>query len=176
MLPSCMMLSLPTHLNSNSCRKVTGTLFGHRRGHVGFAIHDINSTSAEPSLLIEFAITTSTLVKDMSSGLVRIAFECEKLPRGNKQVRLLREPKWTMYCNGRKCGNAISRARTDSTDMSGVIPMVGDGRKGGDSEGELMYMRANFERVVGNRDSEAFYMMNLDGNGGPELSIFLIRT
>lgn len=56
---------------------------------------------------------------------------------------------------------------------AGVIPVVEDGRKS--SEGELLYMRARFERVVGSRDSEAFYMMNPDGNGGPELSIFLLR-
>lgn len=51
----------------------------------------------------------------------------------------------------------------------------GGGGGGGSSEGELLYMRARFERVVGSRDSEAFYMLNPDGNGGPELSIFLLR-
>ncbi|KAM3205571.1 protein MIZU-KUSSEI 1 [Capsicum annuum] len=184
MVPSCMSFNIPTH--PNSCRKVTGTLFGHRKGHVSFAIQD-NSTSSEPIFLIEFAITTSILVKDMSSGLVRIALECEKMPRGSRPVRLLMEPKWDMYCNGRKYGHALSRACTDSDRHvlhtvrnvsvgAGVIPMVGDGRKGGYSKGELMFMRANFERIVGNRNSEAFYMMNIDGNGGPELSIFLLRT
>jgi uncharacterized protein (TIGR01570 family) len=41
-----------------------------------------------------------------------------------------------------------------------------------------MYMRARFERVVGSRDSEAFYMMNPDCNngGGPELSVYLLRV
>jgi hypothetical protein len=29
---------------------------------------------------------------------------------------------------------------------------------------------------VGSRDSEAFYMMNPDGSGGPELSIYLLRV
>lgn len=57
---------------------------------------------------------------------------------------------------------------------AGVIPVLEDGGGCG-SEGELMYMRARFERVVGSRDSEAFYMLNPDGNGGPELSIFLLR-
>ncbi|KAM3288564.1 protein MIZU-KUSSEI 1-like [Capsicum chacoense] len=187
MLPTCMWLKyLPTYLTSNSCRKVTGTLFGHRRGHVSFAIQD-NSTSSEPIFIIEFAITTSILVKDMSSAFVRIALECEKGPRGSKQLTLFREPNWTMYCNGRKCGQALLRACNDSDRHvlntvwnvsvgAGVIPVVGDGRNGGDSEGELMYMRANFDRVIGNRHSEAFYMMNIDGNGGPELSIYLIRT
>ncbi|XP_015055390.1 protein MIZU-KUSSEI 1-like [Solanum pennellii] len=170
----------------NSCRKVTGTLFGHRRGQVSFAIQD-NSTSSEPSFLIELAMSTTTLVKDMSSPLVRIALECEKRPRGSKQVKLSREPSWNMYCNGRKCGDALARACTDSDRHvlhtvrnvsvgAGVIPVVGDGRMGGELEGELMFFRANFERVIGNRDSEAFYMTNLDGIGGSELSIFLLRT
>lgn len=64
---------------------------------------------------------------------------------------------------------------------AGVIPAaketVGNGfGSGGEGEGEMMYMRARFERVVGSRDSEAFYMMNPDGNGGPELSIYLLRV
>jgi uncharacterized protein (TIGR01570 family) len=44
-------------------------------------------------------------------------------------------------------------------------------------------MRARFERVVGSKDSEAFYMMNPDSssssngiNGGPELSVYLLRV
>jgi len=95
-----------------------------------------------------------------------------------------------MYCNGRKCGYAVSRTcgeldwyvltTVQSVSVgAGVIPMLEDGGGGGGgcggSEGELMYMRAKFERVVGSRDSEAFYMLNPDGNGGPELGIFLLR-
>lgn len=124
----------------------------------------------------------------MSSGLVRIALECEKstAARG-RPAKLFGEPTWTMYCNGRKCGYALTRACTESdwhvlstvksvSVGAGVIPVVvDDGGKGIGSDGELMYMRARFERVVGSRDSEAFYMMNPDGNGGPELSIFLLR-
>lgn len=130
------------------------------------------------------------LVKEMSSGLVRIALECDKAPvqaqTGGRSGKLFNEPMWTMYCNGKKCGYAVSRTCTDfdwhvlGTVQSvsvgaGVIPVVEDARKNGGSEGELLYMRAKFERVVGSRDSEAFYMMNPDGNGGPELSIFLLR-
>lgn len=138
-------------------------------------------------LIIELAVSTSSLVKEMSSGLVRIALECEKGPpaRG-RPGKLFKEPTWSMYCNGRKCGYALSRACTESdwhvlrtvqsvSVGAGVIPVVDDGRKECGSEGELLYMRARFERVVGTRDSEAFYMMNPDGNGGPELSIFLLR-
>ena len=40
-----------------------------------------------------------------------------------------------------------------------------------DKDGELTYMRARFERVVGSKDSEALYMINPDGAAVPELSI-----
>lgn len=198
-LPTFRWLHLPTPLAVTPAlgRKVTGTLFGHRRGHVSFAVQD--DPSSEPVLLIELAVSTSTLVKEMSSGLVRIALECEKAApppppprRGGRRksasaaARLFTEPAWTMYCNGRKCGYAASREWTESDRHvlrtvqsvsvgAGVIPVVDDGRKGSAAEGELLYMRARFERVVGSRDSEAFYMLNPDGNGGPELSIFLLR-
>jgi uncharacterized protein (TIGR01570 family) len=56
---------------------------------------------------------------------------------------------------------------------AGVLP--GNGATGSEI-GEIMYMRARYERVVGSKDSEAFYMMNPDGPGGPELSIYLLRV
>ncbi|XP_019186735.1 PREDICTED: protein MIZU-KUSSEI 1 [Ipomoea nil] len=195
-LPTCRWLHIPTQLSLTAPalgRKVTGTLFGHRRGHVSFAVQD--DPRSEPAVLIELAVSTSALVKEMSSGLVRIALECEKTAPppssrgggGGRHVKLFQEPVWTMYCNGRKCGYAQSRSCSPSdwhvlstvqsvSVGAGVIPVVEDAEKnGGASEGELLYMRARFERVVGSRDSEAFYMMNPDGNGGPELSIFLLR-
>ncbi|CAN4106588.1 unnamed protein product [Withania somnifera] len=187
-------LNLPTQFSITTPslgRKVTGTLFGHRRGHVTFTVQ--NDPKSEPVLRLELAISTSALVKEMSSGLVRIALECEKAPTASatrRRMGLFDEPVWTMYCNGRKCGYAHSRECTDSdwhvlstvqsvSVGAGVVP-EGGGRKissaaTAEGEGELLYMRAKFERVVGSRDSEAFYMMNPDGNGGPELSIFLIR-
>ncbi|CAN0907816.1 Protein MIZU-KUSSEI 1 [Linum grandiflorum] len=164
-------------------RKVTGTLYGYKRGHVTFAVQ--TDSRSEPVFMIELAVSTASLVKEMSSGLVRIALECEKSDRSGK---LFDEPVWSMYCNGRKCGYATARGRCSEVDTrvlttvrtvsvgAGVIPtttvaVLEDGGGGG----ELMYMRAKFERVVGSRDSEAFYMMNPDGNGGPELSLFLLR-
>ncbi|XP_014512845.1 protein MIZU-KUSSEI 1 [Vigna radiata var. radiata] len=197
MIPTCKWLSIPPHLSITPSlgRKVTGTLFGHRRGHISFAVQ--LHPRAEPLLLVELAMSTSSLVKEMSSGLVRLALECQKVSsfsaatNGGRQhhKRLFQEPSWTMYCNGRNCGYAVSRTCGDldwhvlTTVQSvsvgaGVIPLLEDGKGsggGGGSEGELMYMRARFERVVGSRDSEAFYMLNPDGNGGPELSIFLLR-
>ncbi|XVE75586.1 hypothetical protein DITRI_Ditri12bG0105300 [Diplodiscus trichospermus] len=187
---TCKWLTLPTHLSVTPSlgRKVTGTLFGHRRGHVSFAVQD--DPRSEPVLLLELAMSTSSLVKEMSSGLVRIALECDPGRRPlqmGRTARLFHEPMWTMYCNGRKNGYAVRRTCTESdwhvlstvqsvSVGAGVIPVVEDARKGGANElGELLYMRAGFERVVGSRDSEAFYMMNPDNNGGPELSIFLLR-
>ncbi|CAL9248692.1 unnamed protein product [Arabidopsis halleri] len=58
----------------------------------------------------------------------------------------------------------------------GVLPVAttvdeeGNGAVGS-GKGELMYMRARFKRVIGSRDSEAFYIMNPDvSSGGPEHS------
>ncbi|TYI40056.1 hypothetical protein ES332_A02G137200v1 [Gossypium tomentosum] len=180
---SCKWLTLPTHLSITPSlgRKITGTLFGHRRGHVSFAVQD--DPRSEPVLLLELAMSTASLVKEMSSGLVRIALESEKAP--GRTGSLFHEPTWSMYCNGRKSGYAVTRTCTESdwhvlstvqsvSVGAGVIPVVEDAKSGG-SEGELLYMRAKFERVVGSRDSEAFYMLNPDNNGGPELSIFLLR-
>ncbi|XP_057751631.1 protein MIZU-KUSSEI 1 [Arachis stenosperma] len=192
MIPACKFFTIPSNfsITPSTGRKVTGTLFGHRRGHISFAVQ--LDPREEPLLLLELAISTASLVKEMSSGLVRIALECEKVhaaaSHGGRHRKLFQEPAWTMYCNGRKCGYAVSRTcgerewhvlRTvQSVSVgAGVIPLLEDGEKesNGGSEGELMYMRARFERVVGSRDSEAFYMLNPDGSGGPELSIFLLR-
>ncbi|CAN1256242.1 Protein MIZU-KUSSEI 1 [Linum perenne] len=119
----------------------------------------------------------------MSSGLVRIALECEKSKSTAPGRKLFDEGVWSMYCNGRKCGYAAARGRCNEVDSrvlttvravsvgAGVIPPLAELADGGESK----TMRAKFERVVGSRDSEAFYMMNPDGNGGPELSLFLLR-
>ncbi|GER46298.1 hypothetical protein STAS_23326 [Striga asiatica] len=117
----------------------------------------------------------------MGLGLVRIALECEKAH--NERVRLADEPIWSMYCNGRKVGYAVRREPTEddlrvmqmlraASMGAGVLPVAREGPE----EGEMTYMRAHFERVVGSKDSETYYMMSPDGNGGPELSIFFVRT
>ncbi|XP_055805637.1 protein MIZU-KUSSEI 1 [Solanum dulcamara] len=161
--------------------KVVGTLFGYRRGHVHFAFQE--DPKLAPAFFVEMATPTSHLVREMASGLVRIALESDKRT-GKKSVKLLEEPIWRTYCNGRKCGYAMKREcgpeewkilnSIGPVSMgAGVLPSDGDGIG---SEGELMYMRAKFERVVGSKDSEAFYMMNPDGHGGPELSLYLLRV
>lgn len=171
------------HYNSSNLgTRMVGTLFGHRRGHVHLAFQE--DPKLGPAFLIQLAIPTSILVREMASGLVRIALECEKK---NSNLRLLEEAQWRTYCNGRKCGYAnrrecgaeewkILKAVEPISMGAGVLPVQGCGNGAGSEEGELMYMRAKYERVVGSRDSEAFYMMNPDGTGGPELSIYLIRV
>lgn len=197
-------------LNPGLGNRVVGTLFGHKRGHVHFAFQkDANSP---PAFLVELATPISGLVKEMASGLVRIALECDKKEAGlasedesekksaaasvaGSGRRLLEELRWRTYCNGKRCGFATKRecrARewkllkaVEPISMgAGVLPKMtkedGDDDGGGDGddggEGEIMYMRAKFERVVGSRDSEAFYMMNPDSNCAPELSIYLLRV
>ncbi|XP_074585037.1 protein MIZU-KUSSEI 1 [Curcuma longa] len=160
--------------------RVTGTLFGRRRGHVHLAFQA--DPRACPAVLIELATPTSALVREMASGLVRIALECDR--RGSAGKKLLEEPLWRAYCNGKKCGYAVRRecgpadwrvlrAVEPVSTGAGVLPAAA----GAGDAGETMYLRARFERVVGSRDSEAFYMMNPDvNNGGPELSIYLLRV
>lgn len=168
--------------------KIVGTLFGYRRGHVHIAFQE--DPKLGPAFLVELATPTSFLVREMASGLVRIALECDK--KIKKSFKLLDEPLWRTYCNGKKCGYAMRRdcgpdewkvfnSVGQITMGAGVLPEGGgdgdgDGDGDGGGEGELMYMRARFERIVGSKDSEAFYMMNPDSNGGPELSIYLIRV
>ncbi|PSR84914.1 Protein MIZU-KUSSEI like [Actinidia chinensis var. chinensis] len=163
--------------------RVFGTMFGYRRGHVHFAFQE--DPKLTPAFFVELATPTSVLVREMATGLVRIALECEKKTE-KKGGKLLDEPIWRTYCNGRKYGYAVRRecgpeewkvlGWVGPVSMgAGVVPGSGNG-SGSGSEGELMYMRAKFERVVGSKDSEAFYMMNPDGHGGPELSIYLLRV
>lgn len=176
------------HHNSGLGTRVVGTLFGYRRGHVHVAFQEDPKLS--PAFLIQLPTPTSVLVREMASGLVRIALECEKKQgsnnKGTVKVKLLEEPLWRTYCNGKKCGYAnkrdcgeeewkILKAVEPISMGAGVLPMAASGNGVG-SEGELMYMRAKYERVVGSKDSEAFYMMNPDGSGGPELSIYLLRV
>ncbi|XAR55859.1 hypothetical protein NMG60_11036082 [Bertholletia excelsa] len=175
------------HHHAGLGTRVVGTLFGHRRGHVLVAFQEDPKQS--PAFLVELAMPTSVLVREMASGLVRIALECEKTAAKKKAAKLLEEPIWRTYCNGRKCGYSVRRdcgpgewkvlSAVGPVSMgAGVLPesVGGNGGRGGSDDGELMYMRARFERVVGSKDSEAFYMMNPEGHGGPELSLYLIRV
>ncbi|XP_038903241.1 protein MIZU-KUSSEI 1 [Benincasa hispida] len=168
-------------------RKLTGTLFGHRHGHVTFSLQ--LDPRSEPLTLLHLHISTTTLLTEMSSGVLRIALHSHKLPGRARPTKLLQHPSWTMYCNGTESGLALSRTceaydrhvlntiRSVSVG-AGVIPVLHDGTKAGagcSELGALVYMRAEFERVVGSADSEALFMINPDGNAASELTIFLLR-
>nr|GLL22043.1 protein MIZU-KUSSEI 1 [Ipomoea trifida] len=162
--------------------RLVGTLFGYRRGHVHFAFQ--KDPTSHPVFLVELATPITGLVREMASGLVRIALECDKDDKkagGGAGCRLIDQGVWRTYCNGKKCGFAtrrecgakewqILKAVEPISMGAGVLPAAN-----GEGE-EVMYMRAKFERVVGSRDSEAFYMMNPDSNAAPELSIYLLRV
>ncbi|KAJ8756132.1 hypothetical protein K2173_024679 [Erythroxylum novogranatense] len=176
--PTCKM---PVYLHESHIHggtRMTGTLFGHRKARVSMAIQD--NPRCLPMLLLELAMPTGKLLQDMGNGLMRIALECEKKP--NDKTKISDEPVWTMYCNGRKSGYGVKREPTEEDLVvmqtlhvvsmgAGVIPT--DGKE--QADGELAYMRAYFERVIGSKDSETYYMMNPNSNNGPELSIFFVR-
>ncbi|XP_074271579.1 protein MIZU-KUSSEI 1-like [Silene latifolia] len=164
--------------------KITCTLFGYRKGRVSLAMQE--NPKCLPTLVIELAMQTNVLQKEMSLGMVRIALECEKNVEKVHKIRLLDEPIWTMYCNGKKMGYGVKReAMDDDLNVMELLKAVsmGAGVLPGKSEiegcdGELAYIRAHFEHVVGSKDSETLYMLSPDANAnvdGPELSIFFVR-
>ncbi|XP_073148399.1 protein MIZU-KUSSEI 1 [Henckelia pumila] len=164
---------------------VIGTIFGSRKGgHVRFCIQH-SRLNTRPSLLLELSIPTTTLIQEMQCGLVRIALEFNAAESAESELNrcpLHSIPLWTLCCNGRKLGFAVRRKATQQNRLmlktmqnitvgAGVIPCG----SGPGSEG-IMYMRANYECVVGSADSESFHLINPDDGPGQELSFFLLRT
>merc|ERR1712100_186233 len=183
--PVCKLPLLPgrlpdSHRNLSGSSRVTGTLFGYRKGRVSLSMQE--APRCLPTLVVELAMQTNVLQKEMSSGMVRIALESEKRQE-KERTKLLDEVLWTMYCNGKKTGYGVKREATDEdlNVMELLRPVsMGAGVLPGNSEvdgpdGELAYIRVHFERVVGSRDSETLYMLSPEGNTGPELSIFFVR-
>jgi uncharacterized protein (TIGR01570 family) len=89
---------------------------------------------------------------------------------------------WSASINGKGIGPAVRRETID-VDVrimqllhaisagAGVLPAdMAD-----PVEGEPTYLRPHFDRVIGSRDSETFYMTNPEANGGPELTVFFVR-
>ncbi|GMP85565.1 hypothetical protein CsSME_00038665 [Camellia sinensis var. sinensis] len=163
---------------------VIGTIFGHRRGHVWFCVQP-DRHSTRPTLLLELPTPTFHLIQAMRAGPVRITLECRDQSEPEMSPWPLRSVLvWTMLCNGRKLGLAVRRKATEANQLmlktmrnittgAGVIPSgLGAGSSG---EGELMFMRGNYECVVGGPDSESFHLINPDESPGQELSIFLLR-
>ncbi|KAK4356610.1 hypothetical protein RND71_025581 [Anisodus tanguticus] len=181
--PACKLPSLPGGRLPEAKICVTGTLFGYRKDRVSLSIQENPGTL--PTLVIDLAMQTNALQKEMSLGMVRIALECEKSHDSNKEkTKLLEEPCWTMFVNGKKSGYCAKRDATEedlhlmevlkAVSMgAGVLPSKFDVE--GHVDDEMAYMRAHFERVVGSKDSETLYMLSPDGNSEPELSIFFVR-
>ena len=162
---------------------ITGTIFGFRKGKVSFCIH-ANANSTNPTLLLELAVPTSTLAKEMRGGRLRIVLESRDNNAGSCGT-LFSTPLWTMYCNGRKVGYAVKR-RPSNTDLQALSLMrsvvVGTGVikskefMNEDDEGQLMYLRANFQKVRGSADCESFHLIDPQGGIDQELSIFFFRS
>ncbi|KAH7277382.1 hypothetical protein KP509_39G048300 [Ceratopteris richardii] len=106
---------------------VTGTIFGQRKGRVNFCIQD--DPASPPLLLLEFAMPTHLLIKEMESGLLRITLECDKKNSiandpayledsisSSASISLFSEPVWSMYCNGRKVGFAMKKTVKSDSD------------------------------------------------------------
>ncbi|KAF8112375.1 hypothetical protein N665_0064s0011 [Sinapis alba] len=166
--------------SSHSNTIVSGTFFGHRRGRVSFCLQDA-SVGSSPLLLLELAVPTAALAKEMDqAGVLRIALECDRRRSSSTRLSSIFDvPVWSMYCNGRKMGSAVRRKVTENDAVflkmmqsvsvgAGVVPL--------DEEEQTLYLRARFERVTGSNDSESFHMMNPGGSYGQELSIFLLRS
>lgn len=163
----------------------TVTLFGYRKGRLSLAIQE--DPHRLPIFVIELPITTTGFHKEMgSSDILRIALESQT--KTNKK-KVLEEYVWAVFCNGRKIGYSIRRKNMSEDEVhvmqilrgvsmgAGVLPSPNDKETAAD--GELTYMRARFDRVVGSKDSESLYMINPDGStaasSGQELSIFFLR-
>ncbi|XP_047329455.1 protein MIZU-KUSSEI 1 [Impatiens glandulifera] len=162
----------------------TGTLFGYKKGRLILAVQD--DPHRLPIFIIELPLLTSTFHKEMDSDdIIRIALESETKSHKKK---LMEEFVWAVYCNGRKIGYSIRRREMNDDELyvmqllrgvsmgAGVVPCPPEkGQAPAPVDGELTYIRARFDRVIGSKDSEALYMINPHGPTGPDLSIFFLR-
>ncbi|CAJ2657306.1 hypothetical protein L195_g027651 [Trifolium pratense] len=178
--PSCKMPIMNDTIIQGGTR-ITGTLFGYQKARVNLAFQE--DSKCEPFLILELAVPTGKLLQDIGMGLNRLALECEKHPNNDK-TKIVDETIWNLFYNGKKTGYGVKRdpSERDLNVMQmlhavsvavGVLP----DEMSDPQDGELSYMRAHFERVIGSKDSETYYMMMPDGNNnGPELSVFFVRV
>ncbi|KAG5607277.1 hypothetical protein H5410_028769 [Solanum commersonii] len=164
--------------SSSSAITITGTIFGSRKGKVNFCIQS-NPNSTNPILLLELAVSTSSLASEMQKGVVRIALESKTNDysssssfSSSSSSSFLSMPIWRMYCNGKKVGFAVKRKPTKVDlqvlrQMESIIVGAGiiHGKKGvikKDNDGDdIMYLRGKFERVHGSNDSESFHLIRV---------------
>ncbi|XP_026456791.1 protein MIZU-KUSSEI 1-like [Papaver somniferum] len=188
--PICTNTTISTSRINNIS---TGTIFGYRHGKVNLCFQS-NPNSNIPTLLLELAIPTAVLAKEMRGGLLRIALECNTESRHSSSPHLLSAPVWTMYCNGRRVGSATKRVPSladkkvlclmrNVDEGVGIINgktlrnSIDDNKEVNQhNQDDLMYLRANFERIYGSPKSESFHLINKDGSNSQQLSIFFIRT
>ncbi|GAU19144.1 hypothetical protein TSUD_79670 [Trifolium subterraneum] len=179
-------ISNKSSLIPSKSNTITGTIFGYRKGKINFCIQS-NANSITPILLLELAVPTSILAREMSRGTLRIALESNSTNDGQRSstAMLLSTPFWTMYCNGKKVGYAVKR-RPSNTDFevlnsmhsvvvgTGVIKCNGED----DIDDEVMYLRGSFKRVGGgSSECESFHLIDPEGdNIHQELSIFFLRS
>ncbi|KAK4371602.1 hypothetical protein RND71_011077 [Anisodus tanguticus] len=165
----------PSSSSSLSSSSVTtGTIFGYRRGKVSFCIQT-NPKSSTPILLLELAVSTSTLAREMHGGSVIIALENGN--NGGVQSPL------RMYCNGKKVGFSVKRKPTKA-DLQ-VLAQIGSVNVGAGiihgkeikRDDDIMYLRGKFERAHGSYDdSESFHLIDPEGSMDQELSIFFLPS
>ncbi|RCV39470.1 hypothetical protein SETIT_8G227200v2 [Setaria italica] len=119
---------------------VTGTIFGRRRGRTSRC----RRTRAPRPCCWWTPPARSSSGWEMSSGLVHLTLECEKTEA--------------------KCGFAVRReCGADEWRVLGAVDPVSVGA------GVLPSRRRGSSAWLGSRNSEAFYMMNPDGSGGPDI-------
>ncbi|GAA0154234.1 hypothetical protein LIER_12281 [Lithospermum erythrorhizon] len=161
------------------------TIFGYRKGRLSLAIQE--DPHHIPIFVMELPMHSQLFHKEMVNDTLRISLESETKTHKKK---VLEEFVWAVYCNGRKFGYSIRRKNMSDDELhvmhhlrgvsmgAGVLPGPNDHskEKNGFAYGELTYMRARFQRVVGSKDSESLYMVNPDGATGQELSIFFVRS
>jgi uncharacterized protein (TIGR01570 family) len=184
------------------CTVIVGTIFGRRAGRVTFCVQ--RDAAVPPPFLFELSVPMQSLATEMGSGLLRIALECHRGTGtgtgsghggGGGESRNL----WKASCNGRDVGHAVRRRPTDwdrrvlesmrtmTTGVGALPPAValeagpnGDGNTQQDGAGEVLYMRATYERVVGSKDAVSYHLISPGGAAGgsppQELSVFLLRT
>ena len=183
------------------CTVIVGTIFGRRAGRVTFCVQ--RDAAVPPPFLFELSVPMQSLATEMGSGLLRIALECHRTGTGGTGGGQSRRNVWKASCNGRDVGHAVRRRptewdrrvlesmRTMTTGVGALPPAValeagpnGDGNTeqdgAGAGAGEVLYMRATYERVVGSRDAVSYHLISPGGTGGgsppQELSVFLQRT
>jgi uncharacterized protein (TIGR01570 family) len=189
LIPTCYSTTIVEDQDATISNKIlqnsiTGTIFGYRKGKINFCIQS-NANSTTPILLLELAVPTSILAREMSRGTLRIALESSGTNNGRSST-VLSTPFWTMYCNGKKVGYAVKRRPSNSdfevlNSMRSVVVGTGVMKCNGDDDDyddEVMYLRGSFKRVGGGScECESFHLIDPEGdNIHQELSIFFLRS